>query len=119
MAFNLKTLLLKWLPAFLFSLLFTTMDRIHREVLEHKRLFLLDNLNPTEILDYLRQDRIFDVEHSDEMLSFKVVRDQSRYLLDKLQSRGPRAYVCFIKALESTKSQYLTDALRKQEEYPL
>lgn len=95
------------------------MDRIHRDVLEHKRLFLLDNLNPNDILDYLRQDRIFDVEHSGEILSHKVVRDQSRHLLDKLQSRGPRAYACFIKALDSTKSEFLADALRKHEEYPL
>lgn len=77
------------------------MEPEHRALLRQHRLKLSEELLVTEsIVQFLYQEEILSQHQVDEIESQASSRQKSLKLLDILPSRGPRAFTCFLQALD-------------------
>ena len=74
----------------------------HREVLETKRLEIVQSLNceRTMLLNYLRSHQVFDEEDCELILAEKANRARVGKLLDFLVKKGPDAYQHFLDVIQ-------------------
>ena len=89
------------------------MSHIEREKLRGRRIMLLDELTPDDLIDHLFQDRILTQDQLDEIRSHQTRRKQAERLLSILPYCGEEAYAKFIKALRETKKDWIADDLEK------
>ncbi|CAL8325840.1 unnamed protein product [Merluccius merluccius] len=87
------------------------MDQKHRDILRSNRIHLVMNLKPSELYDRLIEGGIFSQDMIDEIKSSGTRRDQARQLLCDLETRGRRAFPCFIQYLRDTGQQDLAGLL--------
>lgn len=77
------------------------MEPKHRALLREHRLKLSEELLVTEsIVQFLYQEEILSQHQVEEIESQPSNRQKSLKLLDILPSRGPRAFSCFLQALD-------------------
>lgn len=88
------------------------MSKDHREKIRGCHVFLLDNLETTEILDHLIQDGIITEHQAEEINLQGPRRDRIFKLLSILPTRGPEAYDTFINALRETQQEYIAEELQ-------
>lgn len=88
------------------------MEDKDRRKLQTNRLSVLENLDVLEILDYLYQEKVLSDDDYERIKVKETKHDRCRFLLDMLPSKGPRAFGCFVKALEKDYS-FLADQLKK------
>lgn len=90
------------------------MEDRDRRKLQKNRLAMLADLEVSEILDYLFQERILSNDECERIRVKETKLDRSRFLLDLLPSKGPKAFACFVSALEKdTGNMWLADLLKK------
>ncbi len=92
------------------------MDPLHQRLLTKKRIYLLENLRPPEIMDYFIQEDILTIDEKDEIRAKGVRRLQAEALLDKLPNCGPLAFSVLLDALSRTDQGSVADALMAQVE---
>ncbi|XP_054615722.1 death domain-containing protein CRADD [Dunckerocampus dactyliophorus] len=77
------------------------MDVIHKDLLRNHRLVLCEELLVSDtILPFLYQEAILTGAQVEEIQSQSTDRKRSLKLLDILPNRGPRAFHCFLQALD-------------------
>lgn len=87
------------------------MEDRDRRKLQQNRLALLTDLEALEILDYLYQEKVLSEDDCERIRVKETRNDRCRLLLDMLPSKGPKAFRCFVSALE-TKYDFLADLLK-------
>lgn len=88
------------------------MDDKDEKVLSENWRVLRKCLEPIKLLPHLI---VLDYEDKEAIKNLKNRADQSDFLLDVLHRRGPKAFDCFVKALQKEKTQdYLAHLLKKQ-----
>lgn len=89
------------------------MDDKQEKVLSENWCVLRKCLEPKKLLPHLGE--VLDYEDNEAIKKEKNRADQSDLLLDVLPRRGPKAFDCFVKALQKEKTQdYLAHLLKKQ-----
>lgn len=89
------------------------MDDKQEKVLSENWRVLRKCLEPKKLLPHL--ETVLDYEDKEKIKNQINRADQSDLLLDILPRRGPRAFDCFVKALQEEKTQdYLAHILKKQ-----
>lgn len=89
------------------------MEDKQEKVLSENWRVLRKCLEPTKLLPHL--ETVLDYEDKEKIKNQTNRADQSDLLLDILPRRGPRAFDCFVKALQAEKTQdYLAHILKKQ-----
>lgn len=87
------------------------MEDRDRRKLQQNRLAILTDLDVREILDYLYQEKVLSEDDVERIKVKETRHDRCRLLLDMLPSKGPKAFKCFVTALE-TKCEWLADLLK-------
>ncbi|XP_072177350.1 uncharacterized protein [Diadema setosum] len=88
------------------------MDAADRLRLQKNWTYLLDSLNCEDVVPYLIQDLVFDIDTVEEIEAADTRKAKARRLLTKLMQRGPTAYDAFRKALrENEVYEHLLDRL--------
>ncbi|XP_071487436.1 uncharacterized protein [Diadema antillarum] len=88
------------------------MDVADRLRLQKNWTYLLDSLNCEDVVPYLIQDLVFDIDTVEEIEAADTRKAKARRLLTKLMQRGPTAYDAFRKALrENEVYEHLLDRL--------
>lgn len=76
-------------------------------------VFLRDNLDAKDILDYFIEKMIFTLDHKDEIVSqipnTRLKRNDK--FLEILMRSGPQAYDVFLYALEQSGSKFIADRI--------
>ena len=90
------------------------MDFIHKECLRTNHVYLLEFLEPDEVLNHLFRDGILNFDRMSRLKLEKIRRDQVRALLSKLPRCGPNAFPGFKKALRKTNQEFLADELSRE-----
>ncbi|KAJ7377788.1 hypothetical protein OS493_026355 [Desmophyllum pertusum] len=72
------------------------MDDKHRTILRKHRTALVDNLEPSKLLNSLD---VLDDDDRDKLKSVQIRKEQAEELLDILSRRGPEAFQNFVAAL--------------------
>ena len=92
------------------------MDKKHRELLRKNRLALVQDLEATQLLNYLFQEKCFSENDLDSIRVEPTPRAKAEKLLDTLPRRGPKAFDVFCRALANTDGQgHLVDLLKTNE----
>ncbi|XP_071948254.1 uncharacterized protein [Antedon mediterranea] len=78
---------------------------LHCEVIENNFAFLCDNINPSDHVDFLRSERIFDQETVEDIMSQTTTRQRCRTFLGYLKRRGHTAFQIFVKSLMKNRTQ--------------
>ena len=89
------------------------MSLLQREKLRGRRVMLLDDLIPDDLMDHLFQDRVLTQDQLDEIRSHQTRRKQAERLLSIIPYCGEKAYDVFIKALRETGKDWIADDLEK------
>ncbi|KAK3752395.1 hypothetical protein QZH41_008595 [Actinostola sp. cb2023] len=89
------------------------MDDRHRSLLRRHTLSFRRDLEPKKLLPYLVS--VLDTNDEQEIKNQPTREDQVDRLLDILPRRGPRAFPCFIEALDDVQP-FLAVPLREEEE---
>ena len=83
----------------------SVMEKKHRDILRRKRVQLVDDLEPKQLLNYLLQEEAL-TDNDAETIKVEPTRSsQAEKLLDILPRRGPKAFGVFCDALESSVGQ--------------
>ena len=92
------------------------MDKKHRELLRKNRLKLVQDLDATQLLNYLFQENCLSESDVDNIKVQTTPRAKAEKLLDILPRRGPHSFDVFCRALANTDGQgHLVDLLKKNE----
>ena len=78
-------------------------------------MFLLDEIEPLDILHHLLQDAIIDLDMADAIEAEKTRKKRVAAILKLLPRRGRRAFACFIKALNDTHQDHVAMRLVERE----
>ncbi|XP_053307320.1 caspase-2 isoform X2 [Spea bombifrons] len=90
------------------------MKDYHRKALKRKRLLLLKEMVPKELLQHLMSEGILTDYMYDKIAAESVPYDQNIALLNLLPKRGPQAFQVFCKALRETEQDHLANQLEEQ-----
>ena len=90
------------------------MDPIQQKCLIHKRVTLLENLRPDELLDYLIQGDVITIDEKEEIASERSRRKQVDALLKILPTCGHNAFSVLLTGLQGTAQDYLAADLLTQ-----
>ena len=71
----------------------------HRKVLQRNRFRLVKEIDVATIFDYLPADEGFKSDIKEQILSFPSKEERNGALLDRLETRGDRAFNLFMEAL--------------------
>ena len=92
------------------------MDKKHRELLRKNRLKLVQDLDATQLLNYLFQENCLSESDVDNIKVQTTPRAKAEKLLDILPRRGPQSFDVFCRALANTDGQsHLVDLLKTSE----
>ena len=80
-------------------------------VLQTEYSWLLDNLLPDEVTDYLYSWGILNDDQMDTIMCKQCRRDKCRALLDIITDKTPLCFVSFLKALDKSEQKHITDYL--------
>ena len=89
------------------------MDELHKKAIIKSYIYLVNNLDFNDIGDYLIQEEILNEEHCEEIKARNTRAERVREFLRILQTRGPRAYDTFIKALNKSNNGFIASHLEK------
>lgn len=95
--------------------LFRRMDGQHKNALQRNRTSLVKDLDPSELYDGLLEKGVFTQDMIDEIQSSGTRRDQARQLVRDLETRGSRAFPCFLECLRETGQHALAELLQAGE----
>lgn len=84
---------------------------------EKNLVFIKENLDSKDILDYFIQDGIFTSGIAEEVLTFNpnTRENRNRLFLQYLQRSGPRGVDVFLEALDQTRNGFIADRIRNTE----
>lgn len=92
------------------------MDKKHRDLLRKNRISLVQDLEATQLLNYLYQEDILSENDLDSIKAEKTRGVKAEKLLDILPRRGKKAFDVFCQALAKTDGQgHLVDLLKPNE----
>lgn len=92
------------------------MDKKHKQLLRKNRITLAQDLEATQLLNYLFQEEGLSENDLESIKAEKTRRTQAEKLLDILPRRGPKAFDIFCRALADTDGQgHLVDLLKTNE----
>lgn len=89
------------------------MEAIHRETLRISWVFLMENMQPAELLDHLYQEGTITLDMYEQIRCERTTMDMNTELLFVLQRRGPHAFRQFLSTLEATGQAFIADHLRQ------
>lgn len=87
-----------------------------RDVLKERRPLLLDELEPTEVADYLFQFSVFDLHIHDEIEDSVLRMDKTRLVLHHLESKSPKCFNIFLDVLKLSNQEHILSMLQEKEE---
>ena len=76
------------------------MLKTHRKLLLKKRVELVKDLEPNEIVGYLFQERILTENDVDLIKAEKTRRSRAELFLNTIPRKGPKAFTEFVKILQ-------------------
>lgn len=92
------------------------MDKKHRDLLRRNRLTLVQDLEVSQLLNYLFQENCLSENDLETIKAEPTRRIQAEKLLDILPRRGPQSFDVFCRALANTDGQgHLVDLLKTNE----
>ncbi|XP_056129579.1 caspase-9 [Lampris incognitus] len=91
------------------------MDERHKTVLQRNRTNFVRDLDPSALYDGLLEKGVFTQDMIDEIKSSGTRRDQARQLVRDLETRGRRAFPCFLECLRETGQDGLAEHLQNGE----
>ena len=77
-----------------------TLRENHRKTLHRCRLILIKDIDVPDILEYLSADEGFKAEIRDHISSYTTREQRVGVLLDRLETRGDRAFLLFMESLK-------------------
>ncbi len=90
------------------------MPLIHRIKLRKCHTLLVNNLDTLPVTDYLFQEGILTSEDKNNIkLPVNTPEDRNRILLEKLPTKGPKAFVKLLQALRENQADWVVDELDK------
>lgn len=87
------------------------MELIHRECLRKNWIFLIENVQMDELLDYMYSKSVFTSDMCERVNAETTRKDKVTLFLFTLQRRGPRAFSSFLDGLEDTSQSFISDKL--------
>ncbi|KAM8924705.1 caspase-2 [Pelodytes ibericus] len=90
------------------------MEASHRQALLKLRVYLLEEMDPLELLEHLRSEEILTDAMYQKITVSQGSYLQNRALLNELPRRGPRAFVIFCNALRATGQGHLADKVENK-----
>nr|WGL47435.1 caspase-9 [Rachycentron canadum] len=87
------------------------MEESHKKILQRNRTSLVKDLDPSSLYDSLLEKGVFTPDMIDEIKSSGTRRDQARQLVRDLETRGSRAFPCFVLCLQETGQLSLAELL--------
>lgn len=87
-----------------------------RDVLKERRPLFLDELEPTEVADYLFQFSVFDLHIHDEIEDSVLRMDKTRLVLHHLESKSPKCFNIFLDVLKLSNQEHILSMLQEKEE---
>ena len=91
------------------------MDPKHKDLLREHRVQLVESLEATDILPYLRQENVITDNESEKISKGKTQRERCQYLLNLLPKRGPHAFEVFRNALIQTRYEHLNELINRED----
>ena len=95
------------------------MTENHKKKLEAKRLKLVQNMKPTEVIDLLRSHEVLTPGDASEIIDAGGFDAQNRKLLDYLLRKPDSAYEKFCDALKETSQNHVKELLEYDEHQEL
>lgn len=90
--------------------------RFSKDVLKERRPLFLDELEPTEVADYLFQFSVFDLDSHDTIEDSVLRMDKIRLVLRYLESKSPKCFNIFLHVLKLSNQQHILSMLQEREE---
>lgn len=87
------------------------MNGTEKNILRTNQVYLVNNLEATDILDYLLEDGVLTENDCELISNSKTRRERAQILLAMLPTRGPTAYGSFQRALSIGKYDFLQEKL--------
>lgn len=87
-----------------------------KDVLKEQRSLFLDELEPTEVADYLFQFSVLDLDSHDKVEKLVPRMDRTRQVLLFLERRSPVCFNIFLHVLKLTNQQHILSMLQEREE---
>ena len=91
------------------------MKKEHQEALLRNHVFLLEEIEPGDVMNHLLQGAIIDMDMADHIESEKTRKARVAAILKILPRRGPRAFDCFVKALKDSHQEHVAMPLLDRE----
>lgn len=85
----------------------------YERALRKCRLKIVKQLDVKDVMDYLRQEDVFNEHEQEEIYAVTTRRDRASVFIDRLSAKGPRAFDVFCSALKEG-YDWLADDLRSQ-----
>ena len=85
----------------------------YERALRKCRLKIVKQLDVKDVMDYLRQEDIFSENEQEEIYAVTTRRDRASVFIDRLTSKGPKAFDVFCSALRDG-YDWLADDLKSQ-----
>ncbi len=83
----------------------------HERALRKCRLKIVKELNVKDVMDYLRQEDIFNENEQEEIYAVTTRRDRASVFIDRISAKGPKAFAAFCTALGES-YDWLADDLK-------
>lgn len=87
-----------------------------KDVLKEQRSLFLDELEPTEVADYLFQFGVLDLDCHDKVEKLVPRMDRTRQVLLFLERRSPVCFNIFLHVLKLSNQQHILSMLQEREE---
>lgn len=87
------------------------MNETEKNILRTNQVYLVNNLEASDILDYLLEDGVLTENDCELISNSKTRRERAQILLAMLPTRGPSAYGSFQRALSIGKYDFLQEKL--------
>lgn len=87
-----------------------------KDVLKEQRSLFLDELEPTEVADYLFQFSVLDLDSHDKVEKLVPRMDRTRQVLLFLERRSPVCFNIFLHVLKLSNQQHILSMLQEREE---
>lgn len=87
-----------------------------KDVLRERRSLFLDELEPTEVADYLFQLSVFDLDIHDKIEDSVSRMAKTQMVLHYLEARSPECFNIFLHVLKLSNQQHILSVLKEREE---
>lgn len=89
-----------------------------REWMKKYRHFLIDELEPTTIIDYLFQYEVFDIHTHDEIEQLHSRVEKTQQVLNHLEDMSNQSFNTFMRILRLSSQGYIFHEIEKRENEP-